>query len=141
MTEFELSRVYARGWAAGKKALSEFYVDTDKIDIEQANPYEEIPARERWAKGFTEALCGAKERPVLRQSPEAKAKATPSPTHRFQIGQTVALSGSMFERRTTESFKISRLLPVEAGIVQYRIKSTSNNHERVADESRLIKRS
>jgi hypothetical protein len=45
----------------------------------------------------------------------------------------------MFERRAAkESFKISRLLPIENGIAQYRIQSSKDNHERVVEEARLI---
>jgi hypothetical protein len=45
----------------------------------------------------------------------------------------------MFERHAASGpFKISRLLPIEKGIAQYRIKSVKDNHERVVEEARLI---
>jgi hypothetical protein len=139
MTDFELSRVYARGWNAGRKALAEGRADSETFDIDKANPYETFEARARWATGFGEALQDTRGQKAgasrhLTKAPQEGA----SQRHRFQIGQVVSLSESMYERKTTsESFKISRLLPIENGIAQYRIKSLRDDHERVANESRL----
>jgi hypothetical protein len=146
-TEFELSRVYGRGWNAGKKALSEVSVDLDKIEIDKINPYETPEARERWASGFSEALSTARgiSATRMRRAPPAQVpdtgKVTSSSRHRFRLGQLVTLSATIFERTSPDAFKISRLLPIEHGVAQYRVTSVRDNHERVVEEARLAPRS
>jgi hypothetical protein len=56
--------------------------------------------------------------------------------HKFRIGQTVELLGP-FRRPEPGVYRIVALLPVEAGMPQYRIKSLSEAHERRALESEL----
>ncbi len=58
--------------------------------------------------------------------------------HRFKIGQTVDLIPSTFRSAARGHYEIVSLRPVEGGNPQYRIKSKSENHERVVGESDLI---
>jgi len=59
-------------------------------------------------------------------------------THKFKVGQSVRYSSSAMRRiGANTDFKIVRLLPSEGGPRQYRIKSASEVHERVAQESDL----
>jgi hypothetical protein len=58
--------------------------------------------------------------------------------HKFKVGQTVNYTSrfiGVVETRTI--FKITQLLPPEGDEFQYRIKSVSEPHERVAKESQL----
>jgi hypothetical protein len=58
--------------------------------------------------------------------------------HRFKVGQSVHYSSNVMHRFATRgSFKIVQLLPPEGDERQYRIKSASEPHERVAKESQL----
>lgn len=59
-------------------------------------------------------------------------------THKFRIGQTVDLIPSTFRSAATGHYEIVSLRPAEGGNPQYRIKSKSENHERVVGESDLI---
>lgn len=62
--------------------------------------------------------------------------------HKFRIGQLVDYSpGRMGFPASVRSCKIVRLLPVEDGQPQYRIKCPAENVERVAKESTLSRRS
>ena len=57
--------------------------------------------------------------------------------HKFAIGQTVRFSPDGIERLTAGQggeFKILRLLPEEAKVWQYRIKSEDDGHECVVRE-------
>jgi hypothetical protein len=142
LSQFELSRIYGRGWNDGKKALSESSEDVEKIEGESINPYQSPQERQRWATGFSEALRSKRPGRMLRRpttlesKPEREAMAT---AHRFRLGQQVTITESMFERRAAkETFTISRLLPIENGIAQYRVQSSKDKHERVVVESRLI---
>lgn len=56
MTDFELSRIYGKGWSAAKKRLDEDDFDPETIDVERLNPCSDVPARDRWAEGFRAAL-------------------------------------------------------------------------------------
>jgi hypothetical protein len=58
--------------------------------------------------------------------------------HRFKIGQTVDLIPSTFRSAARGNYEIVSLRPAEGGNPQYRIKSKSENHERVVGESDLI---
>ena len=61
-----------------------------------------------------------------------------SDAHKYKIGQTVHYSSNVMHRFGTRgSFKIVQLLPPEGDDRQYRIKSPSEPHERVAKESQL----
>ena len=58
--------------------------------------------------------------------------------HKFKIGQSVHYSSNVMHRFGTRgSFKIVKLLPPEGDEQQYRIKSQSEPHERVAKDSQL----
>ena len=57
--------------------------------------------------------------------------------HRFRIGQRVALAASSLSRGG--SYVVVRQLPERNGEFEYRIKSMSEPHERVARESELAR--
>jgi hypothetical protein len=56
---------------------------------------------------------------------------------KFKVGQNVKYSASVRRFGSNASFKIVRLLPSDGGSRQYRIKSASEAHERVAQEDEL----
>ena len=58
--------------------------------------------------------------------------------HKFKIGQSVDLIPSTFRSAATGSYEIVSLRPADGGVPQYRIKSQSENHERVVSESDLV---
>lgn len=59
-------------------------------------------------------------------------------SHKYKVGQSVRYNSSVARRfGSSASFKIVKLLPREDGHQQYRIKSPSESHERVAKESDL----
>jgi len=64
-------------------------------------------------------------------------------THKFAVGQTVSFSPDPYDRHQLGSaqrrFKIVRLLPEEANIRQYRVKSQLDGHERVVREDQLAR--
>jgi hypothetical protein len=62
-------------------------------------------------------------------------------SHRYAIGQTVYLTPNRFDRSSARKgrFRVTGLLPESQGDYQYRIKSASDAHERVAPESELQK--
>ena len=58
--------------------------------------------------------------------------------HRYKVGQTVRYTSSAMRRfGANNSYKIVRLLPPEGDHQQYRIKSASEAHERIAKENEL----
>lgn len=60
--------------------------------------------------------------------------------HKFAVGQTVRFSPDRNQEVTVRgSFKIVRLLPEEASVLQYRVKSQLDGHERVAREDQLAR--
>jgi hypothetical protein len=58
-----------------------------------------------------------------------------SRSRKFSVGQNVTLKQSAFQRAPADTFEIVRLLPIERGSPQYRIKSLRDGHERVVTES------
>jgi hypothetical protein len=58
--------------------------------------------------------------------------------HKFKVGQTVDLIPSTFRSAAKGTYQIVSLRPIEGGNTQYRIKSTSEAHERIVSESDLI---
>jgi len=61
-------------------------------------------------------------------------------THKFIIGQIVDVTAMKFRQAAAGNYKILRLMPVEDGVAidpSYRIKSISENHERVVRESEI----
>ena len=60
--------------------------------------------------------------------------------HKFVVGQTVRFSPDRNQEGTARgSFKIVRLLPEEASVFQYRVKSQLDGHERVVREDQLAR--
>jgi hypothetical protein len=59
--------------------------------------------------------------------------------HKFKIGQSVTYTSGLMGAAGGASgiYKITQLLPPEGDDFQYRIKSASEPHERVAKESQL----
>jgi hypothetical protein len=61
--------------------------------------------------------------------------------HRYKVGQTLNFHPMrMGSPAAPRECKILRLLPVEGGTIQYRIKCDSEPFERVAKESELAPR-
>jgi hypothetical protein len=60
-------------------------------------------------------------------------------THKFAVGQTVRFSPDRDQEPATKGglFKIVRLLPEAGGVLQYRVKSEIDGHERVVREDQL----
>jgi hypothetical protein len=56
--------------------------------------------------------------------------------HRFKVGQRVTLAAKQY-RKAGGAFEIVRQMPPANGNFQYRIKSASEGHERMAFESEL----
>jgi hypothetical protein len=56
--------------------------------------------------------------------------------HKFRVNQTVELVAPDVKLETRR-FAIVRPLPTEHGVLQYRIKSLTDGHERVVTESEL----
>jgi hypothetical protein len=56
--------------------------------------------------------------------------------HKFRVNQTVELVARDVQL-ATRRFAIVRPLPTEHGVLQYRIKSLTDGHERVVTESEL----
>jgi hypothetical protein len=60
--------------------------------------------------------------------------------HKFRIGQSVRYTSGPYGRgNVNDVYRITQLLPSETDDRQYRIKSVSEPHERVARESQLAR--
>jgi hypothetical protein len=58
--------------------------------------------------------------------------------HKFKVGQSVRFNSTVLRRMgSNASFKIVKLLPSDGDQRQYRIKSASEPHERIARENEL----
>jgi hypothetical protein len=58
--------------------------------------------------------------------------------HKFAVGQTVGFSPDRYQMQPAPGrFKIVQLLPEAASILQYRVKSQADGHERVVREDQL----
>jgi hypothetical protein len=57
--------------------------------------------------------------------------------HKFKVNQAVELVARDLKVKTSSRFAIVRPLPTEHGVLQYRIKSLTDGHERVVSESEL----
>ena len=57
--------------------------------------------------------------------------------HKFHIGQTVRYNASFGRGGPSGFYKIVKQMPSESEDRQYRIKSASEPHERVVNESQL----
>jgi len=64
-----------------------------------------------------------------------------SAQHKFAVGQTVRFSPDLGQGSSpgSGSFKIVRLLPESASVLQYRVKSQLDGHERVVREDQLTR--
>lgn len=58
-------------------------------------------------------------------------------SHKFKAGQRVTFTPSQYRLNGRATFEIVRILPAERGVNQYRLKSTQDGHERVAQENEL----
>lgn len=60
--------------------------------------------------------------------------------HKFSVGQAVRFSPDRNQEVAVRgSFTVVRLLPEDAGIFQYRVKSQLDGHERVVREDQLAR--
>jgi len=60
--------------------------------------------------------------------------------HKFAVGQLVRLLADRYQISAARgSFKIVRLLPEAASVLQYRVKSQTDGHERVVREDQLAR--
>jgi hypothetical protein len=58
--------------------------------------------------------------------------------HKFWVGQTVLFLPDRNQQVAARgSFKVVRLLPEQASVLQYRVKSQLDGHERVVREDQL----
>jgi len=60
-----------------------------------------------------------------------------TPLHKFKVGQSVEMGVSMLHPKPLGKFTIVRVMPSERGMLQYRVKSVLDGHERVVHESDL----
>jgi len=61
--------------------------------------------------------------------------------NRFRVGESVRyMSNTVGRPGAKDGYTVVRVLPLENGERQYRIKSASEAHERVAQESQLERR-
>jgi len=59
-------------------------------------------------------------------------------SHKFAVGDRVQLSIDKYSGDVPSGvYTISRRLPVESNICQYRVKHTQDGHERVVQESQV----
>lgn len=59
-------------------------------------------------------------------------------SHLFRVGQTVRLvSGRFLDHTGGGTYEVTRLLPDAEGELSYRIKSTTEAHERAVRESQI----
>lgn len=59
------------------------------------------------------------------------------PSHKFAAGRKVQIAASDLRLSPLGQFEIVRALPIEHGVLQYRIKSLKDGHQRVVMESDL----
>jgi hypothetical protein len=63
-------------------------------------------------------------------------------SHKFTVGQTMRFAPDRQERHQLAAgqsrFKIIRLLPEAGNVLQYRVKSQVDGHERVVREDQLL---
>jgi hypothetical protein len=60
--------------------------------------------------------------------------------HKYSVGQNVRFSPDRNQEVAARgSFTVVRLLPAEASVIQYRVKSQLDGHERVVREDQLAR--
>ena len=64
-------------------------------------------------------------------------KAAAMPPDGFKAGQTVMIAARRYERMPSGTFVIVRAVPTENGILQYRVRSNTDGHERIVSEAEL----
>ena len=57
--------------------------------------------------------------------------------HKFKVNQSVEFLGSYSRPKPLGQFRVVRVMPTEHGILQYRVKSLTDGHERIVTESDL----
>ncbi|HIJ37966.1 MAG TPA: hypothetical protein HPP80_03635 [Rhodospirillaceae bacterium] len=65
-TAFQLSRVYAAGWVAGRKCDQDNELAIDQ-QIASLNPHQAPEPKQRWEQGFKEALVHFRNKPPRKQ--------------------------------------------------------------------------
>lgn len=60
-----------------------------------------------------------------------------SDLHKFKLGQAVQLVGTYIRLKPLGRFEVVRVMPIEHGLHQYRIRSLTDGHERMALEAEL----
>jgi hypothetical protein len=62
-----------------------------------------------------------------------------TPTHQFEVGQPVRLTGGgwLSSVKPSELFLVTATLPPRGDVLQYRIRSETERHERVATQDSL----
>ena len=55
-TPFALSRIYAKGWTAGRSFSMDLADEDLAAMLKETNPYATAVERERWQTGFRDAL-------------------------------------------------------------------------------------
>lgn len=73
----------------------------------------------------------------IRDAGRVSPRAASPAAHRYRAGQTVTLVPNRYGAARQGRYEVTRLLPQEHGINQYRLKSVSDGHERVAREDEL----
>ena len=59
--------------------------------------------------------------------------------HKFAVGERVRLTLGRFDGNVPPGiYTISRLLPADGSVCQYRVKHTEDGHERVVREGQLM---
>ncbi len=62
-TPFQLSRIYASGWTAGRKCATADVAEIDAV-ADRLNPYLPLTERERWSRGFKDAVSRVQGTPA-----------------------------------------------------------------------------
>jgi hypothetical protein len=61
------------------------------------------------------------------------------PSHKFHVGESVTLRPAISRNVPGGTYEVTKQLPHNGREFEYRIKSANEEHERVAQESELIK--
>jgi hypothetical protein len=73
------------------------------------------------------------------ESRRQRPGATAAPSHRYHVGQRLRmLGGGRYWGRLDGTCRVVALLPHESGVFQYRVRSETENFERVVAESDLV---
>jgi hypothetical protein len=66
-------------------------------------------------------------------------KRCPMPSHKFQVGETVYVRPAIGRNVPGGAYEVTKRLPHNGQEFEYRLKSASEEHERVMRESELRK--